>query len=296
MFWVTPNGIGLYDQLTRVNPVAKKTNYEVIRGLGLTPIINLNPWTVQPDRGLVRNDGSGSRDFAEAQFMDRMKAEAGRVAKRFQPEYICIGNEVNSVYEALGQEPFDQLAALEKALYQAVKAASPESKVMVVLSYSQLVDLRGPPRFFLIPKLEGSYDVLGLTSYPWKDHASPAKLPPDYYSRLARHTTKPIGFTEIAWSSDRAQGGSEEAQVQYLLRFLELTKGMNLAFVNWAFLHDLPASSVTGFVVQKTHLGLGLRTYEGTPKQAWHCFRALAALPTAKEPNESGPSGQAPTK
>jgi len=279
MLWVTPNGIGLYGQLTKQNPVAKKTNYEAIRGIGLVPILNLNPWTVRPGKGVVRNDDSGSGDFSSADFADRICQEARKVAARFRPEYFSIGNEVNSVYEAIGKRSFDDLAALEKKLYQAAKEGSPATKVLVVLSYSQLVDLPGEPRFFLIDKLAGSYDVLGITTYPWKKYATPKELPADYYRRLAKHTVKPIGFTEIAWSSDSMQGGSEQEQVDYLLRFLELTKGMNLEFVNWAFLHDLPQSSVTGFVVQKTHLGLGLRNYDGTAKPVWDYFRALSRLP-----------------
>ena len=66
--------------------------------------------------------------------------------------------------------------------------------------------------------------------------------------------------------------------MEYLLRFLEITKGMKLEFVNWAFLHDLPESSITGFIVQRTHLGLGLRRYDGSPKKVWAYFRTLSQL------------------
>lgn len=279
MLWVAPNGVGLYEKLAKQNPVAKTTNYEAIRRMGLIPVVNLNPWTVQPGKGVVRNDGSGSNDFSDARFAEQMCQEAGQIAARFRPEYFSIGNEVNSVDQWLGERTFDHLALLEKRLYGVVKQASPATKVLVVLSYSQLVDLPGAPRFHLIGKLDGSYDVLGITTYPWKKYATPKELPADYYLRLARYTSKPVGFTEIAWSSDPAQGGSEDEQVDYLVRFLELTKGMRLEFVNWAFLHDLPESSVTGFVVQKTHLGLGLRNYDGSPKKVWDYFRALALLP-----------------
>ncbi len=278
MFWVQPNGIGLYKKLAQQNPVAKKTTYEAICDLGLVPVVNLNPWTVRPGKGVVRNDGSASRDFAEPQFVARMCEEARQVAARFRPAYFSIGNEVNSVYEWLGARAFDDLAALEHEVYKAVKAVSPTTKVLVVVSYSQLVDLPGEPRLHLLEKLAGSYDVLGVTTYPWKRYARPHDMPADYYARLGRHTKTPLAFTEIAWSSDPAQGGSEDEQVEFLVRFLELTQGLRLEFVNWAFLHDLPESSVTGFVVQRTHLGLGLRHYDGSPKKVWHYFRALSGL------------------
>ncbi|MGB9690365.1 hypothetical protein [Thermogutta sp.] len=279
MLWVTPNGVGLYEKLSQINPVAKKTNYEAICEMGLVPVVNLNPWTVGSGKGVVRNDGSLSRAFADPQFVGRLCEEARQVAARFRPEYFSIGNEVNSVYEWLGPAAFDDLASLEKALYKAVKAASPSTKVLVVVSYSQLVDLPGPPRFHLVDKLAGAYDVLGVTTYPWKKYATPQDIPADYYMRLAKHTDRPLGFTEIGWSSDPAQGGSEDEQVEFLMRFLELTKGLRLEFVNWAFLHDLPESSVTGLVVQRTHLGLGLRTYDGKAKKVWEYFQALHHLP-----------------
>lgn len=278
MFWITPNGLGLYEKLSQPNPVAQKTTYEAICAMGLVPVVNLNPWTVRPGKGVVRNDGSASRDFADPEFVKRMCDEARQVAARFRPEYFSLGNEVNSVYEWLGERAFDDLAALEKKVYETIKAASPSTKVVVVLSYSQLVDLPGPPRFHLVDKLDGAYDVLGVTTYPWKTYATPKDMPANYYARLAEHTERPLGFTEIGWSSDPSQGGSEDEQVKFLMRFLELTKGLRLEFINWAFLHDLPESSVTGLVVQRTHLGLGLRRYDGSPKKVWECFHALSRL------------------
>lgn len=102
-------------------------------------------------------------------------------------------------------------------------------------------------------------------------------LPPGQY-RLTETPTAhgPIPVRTVAIP----KGGSEDEQVEFLMRFLELTKGLRLEFVNWAFLHDLPESSVTGFVVQRTHLGLGLRNYDGTPKKVWEYFRALDDLPS----------------
>ncbi len=279
MLWMEPNGVGLYNGLARADPSAKVTRFETMVALGFIPIVTLNPWTVAPGRGIVRNDGSGSADFRDTGFRQRMCDEASRIARRFRPRYFSIGNEVNSVYEQLGAERFAELAALEKDLHRVVKKESPATKVVVVLSYSQLVDVQGEPRFRLVSALRGSYDVLGLTTYPWKRYARPAEMPQNYYSRVTAFTDAPIGFTEIGWSSDERQGGSDEEQVEFLVRFLELTRGMKLEFVNWAFLHDLPESAVTGFVVQRSHLGLGLRRYDGTPKPVWSLFRSLAAMP-----------------
>lgn len=282
MLWTEPNGVGLCGALFRVNPAAGTTNYEAIRRMGLIPVVNLNPWTIQAGKGIVRNDGSGERRFDEPAFVGRLVEEAAQVAQRFRPRYFSIGNEINSVYAQLGNVAFDGLVHLEKELYRAIKKVSPETRVVVVLSYSQLVDANDA-RWYRIPgKLEGCCDILGLTSYPWKRYAKPSDLPDDYYRRLLRHWRKPVAFTEIGWSSDEKQGGSEEEQAEFLVCFLERTRGMTMEFVNWAFLHDLPESAVGGLVVQRTHLGLGLRRYDGSPKKVWHLFRALARLPESR--------------
>lgn len=279
MLWVEPNGIGLYDRLCRPLGPSKKTQYEVMVSMGFLPVVCLNPWTVQPGRGVVRNDGSGSADFADRRFQSRMCAEAEQIAKRFKPRYFSIGNEINSVYELLGLRPFQELAGLEKALYHSVKKVSKDTRVIVVLSYSQLMDRDGSSPLNLLDHVRGSYDVLGLTSYPWRKYDKPSDLPGDYYARIGKHAHAPICFTEIGWSSEEKLGGSEAEQTDYLVRFLLLTRNLKLEFVNWSFLHDLPETAVTGFVVQRTHLGLGLRRYDGTPKPIWSLFTELASLP-----------------
>lgn len=279
MYWTERTGPGMYDLLSRPNAVSGKTHFETLRALGFTPVLNMNPWTVAPGRGMVRNDGSASSDFGDAAFRRTTCEEAAAIAGRFRPTYLSIGNEVNSVYERLGRESFEGLASLEREMYSAVKAASPETRVLIVLSYSQLVDLSGKPRLFLLDRLKGCYDVLGLTTYPWRKYSTPADMPADYYRRLTRWVRAPIAFTEIGWSSDEEQGGSEKEQADFLVRFLELTRGMRLEFVNWAFLHDLPPESVGGPVVQRSHLGLGLRRLDGSAKPVWRLFKALADLP-----------------
>jgi len=279
MLWVDPNGLGLYDALTRPNPGSGTTTYDALKRMGLVPVVNLNPWTVRQGVGIVRNDGSGQRKFDAPEFARALCREAEQIAARFRPRYFSIGNEINSVREHLGDEVFRELLALEKALYATIKSVSPDTKVLTVVSYSQLVDSGGKPHLELLREVSEVCDIMGLTTYPWRKYAKPADLPEDYYRRISKYVQKPIAFTEIGWSSDESQGGGEQEQAEFLIRFLRLTKGMRLEFVNWAFLHDLPEGAVTGFVVQRSHLGLGLRRFDGTPKPVWHCFRALALLP-----------------
>ncbi len=89
-----------------------------------------------------------------------------------------------------------------------------------------------PTTLHIVEKLASIYDVLGVVSYPWKNYETAKQLPDDYDSRLVSYASWPIGFTEIVWRSDRAQGGSKEEQLEYLLPYLELTRRMKLEFVN----------------------------------------------------------------
>ena len=281
MYWPAHTGIGFLNDVERAMP-GGGTYVDAVRRMGLEPVLNLNPWTVAPGRGIVRNDGSASSDFGAADFQRQMVHEAAEAARRFHPAYFCIGNEVNSVAQMLGARAFADLIRLEQRIYRAIKTASPRTKVIVVISWSQLVDGPASPDYSLVGRVSAVCDVVGLTTYPWRRYATPDAIPPNYYRCITSYTSKPIAFTEIGWSSDPSQGGSERAQARFLVRFLELTRGMPLEFVHWAFLHDLSPAAVGDIAVQRTHLGLGLRRYDGTPKPVWQVWCNLHALPRAR--------------
>ena len=84
------------------------------------------------------------------------------------PEWIQIGNETNPgmLHPEGSYENFGDLARLYKAGYEAMKAASPRSKVMIHLAEFNYTD-------FIIEyfdKLDASgclYDIMGFSFYPW---------------------------------------------------------------------------------------------------------------------------------
>jgi hypothetical protein len=56
-----------------------------------------------------------------------------------------------------------------------------------------------------------------------------------------------------------------------MARFLRLTGSLDLEFVNWSFMHDLPGSGFPNTV--------GLRYANGTAKAGWHRWKELKAVP-----------------
>lgn len=60
-------------------------------------------------------------------------------------------------------------------------------------------------------------------------------IPINYYSQIKEYTNKRIAFTEIGWPSKV----SEDEQLNFIVRFLNLTKSMNIEFIQWIYLHDL---------------------------------------------------------
>jgi hypothetical protein len=108
-------------------------------------------------------------------------------------------------------------------------------------------------------------------------YETPESMPSDYYARIMNYTRdKPIVFSEIGWtSSELLRGGSEQEQVEFLLWFLEHTRGMPLEIVSWLCLYDLrtveeetnPNAMPSDFV--------GLRYMNGTEKAIWAYWQAL---------------------
>jgi hypothetical protein len=253
----------------------KLTKSRTIEGLGvygLEPMITMEPHTVVLGQGGPRID---VEDLDNQEFRQRWINELKLLLETFEVEYLSLGNEINIYYELAGEEEFDKYVDFYRFTYDEVKKISPETKVFVVFSLTQVEENN---RFFLIEKFDDKFDLLVFTTYPWRDYETPADLPSDYYLRLTSYTSKPIAFSEIGWSSDSEIGGSEEEQAQFLVRFLELTKGMDLEFVNWLFLHDLSEEAVGG-AVNRNHLQLGLRENSGEPKEVWEYWEALKDLP-----------------
>jgi hypothetical protein len=263
MVWGSPGGIGLYEKLKENQVVT------AVRVYGLKPVLTLNFHTIKQ----VENEGLKpvidtpdgiAADASNPEFRQLWVNEARKIAREFQPEYFSLGNEINDYFHYNPGDFEDYLSLFDEA-YTAIKQVSPDTKVMVVFSYTHLIENN---QWYLFDRFN-KVDIYGLTTYPWKHFHSPGEIDKDYYSRLNQYITKPVAFTEIGWA------GSETEQAEFLIRFLDLTVNINIEMINWLFLHETEFSGIGESVFSPESETIALKKADGTKKEIYNVWLDL---------------------
>jgi hypothetical protein len=267
MVWGSPGGIGLYEKL-RQNQVITG-----VRVYGLKPVVTLNFHTIKevPGQGLqvvVDAPEGVNADAADPEFRQLWVTEAENIAREFQPEYFSLGNEINDYFYHYPEDLDDYLSLYDTA-YAAIKRVSPDTQVMVVLSYTHLID---NDQWDMLSEFSARTDVLGLTTYPWKHYTSPDAIAPDYYTRLNQYLAGPVAFTEIGWA------GEEAAEAEFLGTFLDLTSDVDLEMINWLFLHEIELEGIGQSVFSPESGTIALKKADGTPKEVYDIWLELKQL------------------
>lgn len=270
MVWVKKQGIGQYELLKQNQVITG------VRVYGLKPFVTLNFATIkQGHNGLeyVVDAPEGiTPSLSDSQFRETWKNEAKNIAQEFKPEYLSLGNEIND-YFYLHPEDLNPYLSLVDQTYPVIKQVSPNTKVLVVFSYNHLIENN---QWDLFQKFNSKVDLIGLTTYPYQKFTSPDLIPNDYYSKLKQYITKPIAFTEIGWSSTGTN--TEKTQADFLLKFLELTKGLNIEMVNWLFLHETTLSGVISYVSNPDVTTIALKRTDGSKKEIYTIWIKLKEL------------------
>ncbi len=257
---------------------------------GLRTDIDMPAW-VASSCGLT--DATAS--FADNCLRSAFIADVSDYADYIKPDYFHLATEINTLLLRLVVNPFDvqfsSFATLYKEAYSAVKAVSPNTAVFVSFQYelqkridrdapasvsqnwdNTLNPFRGDPPGSML-------DYVGFTTYPsssgflsW-DYQSPLDVPATYYLESALHlrSGERTVFTEAGWPSSGP--GTEAGQKMFLDRLPMLFSYANPAMACWALLHDVDPAVFGG------NLGLasvGLRSCDGSPKQAWGSIMAVA--------------------
>lgn len=269
MVWVSRGGIGEYEELKQNRVVTAMRTY------GLEPILTLGFATIKevPGEGLrylIDAPEGVNGSMYDPEFRRLWVNEAKSIAEEFRPRYFSLGNEIND-YFYLNPDDLQGYLTLFDEAYRAIKEVSPDTMVFVVFSYTHLIDNN---QWDLFGRFNDRVDMFGLTTYPRKHFDTPAEIDQDYYSRLNRYTQKPIAFTEIGWPSTNG----EAEQAEFLVRFLELTKGVNVEMVNWLFLHEVQFTGRSAGIFETGSSTIALKRSDGTRKEVYYLWLDLKEL------------------
>jgi len=249
---------------------------------GLVPVFQTNVWNIldRTGHGLgawleVPPDMDPDTNMSDPEFRTRWVDHVRNISAEWQPEYYCLGNEVNSYHgwDTVNARDFEKnLPSLMAASFAAIKEVSPDTKVVLTF---RLLELYHYDNLDLLELFDDTMvDIIAFTSYPSRtgDYDTPADLPDDYYYRIVEHTGLiPLAIAELGWTTHADFGGDEDEQAEFLLWFLEHTQDIPWEYVQWLELHDLRAEGESTTHAQS----VGLRRNDGTPKPVWDLWTAL---------------------
>jgi len=232
-----------------------------------TPIIQAQFFTQSTGKLLRPFDETTRQQYKDA---------AVNFAKKFKPTYLGIGIEVNILYEKSPAD-FDNFVSFYSEVYDAVKQASPDTKIFPTFQLEKMKGMSGGlfggtndpanAEWQLLDRFPKA-DLIAFTTYPGLVYETPAEIPADYYAETRTKTTKPIAFTEIGWHSAASPAGwesAEEEQAAFVTRFFELTKSLDAELFIWSFLYD--QNTIEPFNT------MGLISREGNEKTAFNIWR-----------------------
>lgn len=172
-------------------------------------------------------------------------------AAQMDSPYIFIGNE-NDFYYRYDSEDYTNWVAFYHAAYDAIKAVDPTTLVGSIFNYEHMAG-RGTLNAWTNSYWEAldlydldRLDLIGITTYPFFEYATPDLMPHTHYDELFdRIGDKRIAFTEIGWPAiDYFEGAlpweaSPAAQAEFLTYFSLAMFDKPVEFVQWPFLHHL---------------------------------------------------------
>lgn len=239
-----------------------------------------NQQTRLPD---LNTDIDTTNNWTNSDAQARYKEVALALCHDYSAHYLALALEVNVYRIAPGAESdFNNFVTFYKSLYDDIKALYPDTLVFVTFQLEHTKGLGDTSwgysvdeQWDILNAFDGKLDLVAFTSYPEFGYDTPQQIPNTYYSSIianlpANLRNIPLAFVEIGWSSR----SSEQAQVDFLRRFLTLTSNLDIEYANWVFMHDESASPVN------EKLSIGLKSHDGSvTKLIWNEWKALKEKP-----------------
>lgn len=255
---------------------------DATRGRGLLVAVVIDPFDPTARDRLQRLPAShAGKDFASPELRHAFVQEAVFIAKTLRPAYLGLGSEVNATFERSPGAHVAFVAAYREA-YDAVKAASPETRVFPSFQYEELLGVipnlpPHPPRWQLLKEYEGKMDVFGITTYPSFAYNVARKVPPTYYSAIREQTPLPIAFISVGYASgpsrDNLNTSTPPEQRRFLQRLLEEASLLGSPLVVWFAERDLSFATAPPYDLLAS---LGLRDIGDRPKESWSVWEAAS--------------------
>ncbi|MBM3139801.1 MAG: hypothetical protein FJZ92_06175 [Chloroflexi bacterium] len=243
------------------------------RGLSLFVVLDVfDPASRDRLNGLpaeYRGRQLDDRDLRQA-----LVADALFVARNQQPEFLAIGNEINATFER-NPAAYAQFLTAYAEVYDAVKKASPSTKVFTTFQYEELLGVipwepPHAPRWELIGQFTERLDLFAITTYPSFAFQVARKVPPLYYRQIREQTALPIAFAAVGYSSTQGRDGVNSStppeQRRFVQRLFEDADWLGVELLIWFAGRDL------NFAIGPPHdliAGIGLRDGQDQPKEAW---------------------------
>ncbi len=258
---------------------------DAARARGLQVVAALDPFdpTQRGRLGSLPAEYSG-RSLADQDLRRAFVAEASYLARALKPEFMVLGTEVNATFERNPEGYFAFLEAYAEA-YDAVKAASPRTQVMVTYQFEEFMGVvpelpPHAPRWDLLDDLGERVDLIGITSYPSFAYPTARKVPPAYYLDLREHTDLPVAFVGVGFAStagrEGVNSGTQPEQRRFLQRLLEDADRLGSPLVVWFAAQDLGFAAAPPYDLLAT---IGLRDTSDAPKEAWPVWESASQRP-----------------
>ncbi len=219
---------------------------------------------------------------------DNLIKVARDTAAQYKPVFLSIGVELNSFY--LHQNAtYDLYVQYAIQAIQAVKTASPNTLVMTNFQLDQmkgeasLTGINEPSHWELIDDFEDHVDGFSFTAYPYLEYTQVTSIPNDYLSEIRDHTDLPVIITETGWPSvNLVTGvqGSEQAQIDYLLKLGGFANDIDLQALMWVLPHDANFNEAGGVFDN-----ISLFTNDDQEKPAYEYWKAIHSLPDTSDLN-----------
>jgi hypothetical protein len=211
--------------------------------------------------------------------------------RRFQPDYFAYAIGVNQ-FAAKHPDRWKKFVAFSKEIYVTLKKENPSLPIFVTLNAEAFYGETESAQKKMLSQLAPFSDLACVSAIPFYTQPNPAKIPKDYFAKLAATMPgKPLAVETAFIAEDMRIGNEERAgkatwQEEYLRFVLDESARLNGKFVIWMLPRDCDAlygrlakdkNEAAEFI--KIFRDTGLLDGDGKPRKSFETWSKWLALP-----------------